>query len=432
MRTWAVVKSLFLAAFVLLLGGCKASAGGKINSGGDADAHASFEGDGQEDGAGPNSGPEPLGLDTEDPNGTGSLALLGARHDLFLESGAPTATCSCMRVFAGQPRAAQFSWQGPVPRIDASSQLVIAFTSHGQVCENEPPDSQGAAYHGYEKRGADVVVMVEAAAPGRPLVGGAILPRPDPGGRLLIRAVPAGLPYGKPTNGAGSECEVPSEPVGTAAPALAEPDLVAAGLEDDDGADQEPLESLENDPNHPVDGSDEISSRREGFYLGAILGPGYLRLSSDTEVASGVGFDFDLMIGGSPVRDLAIGVALGGLAVPEPTFEQEDGSEFDGTDINMNLVHFGLFADYYPIEDSNFHALLGFGYDAVTFSGSGANGLDERADGFGVALGLGYDFWVANRWSLGFLGRVKASFVEFPDSSATGVSPVLGFTATFH
>jgi hypothetical protein len=124
-------------------------------------------------------------------------ALLGARPDLKLAPGKQSTTCRCLAVAAGTPSDAAFSWEGEAPVIDPMTELVIAFSSAGTGCTDEPKDSLGASYWGYQTSGQDIVVVVECARSGRPVTTGAIIPRPAQDGRVYVRPADASVPYAK-------------------------------------------------------------------------------------------------------------------------------------------------------------------------------------------------------------------------------------------
>jgi hypothetical protein len=139
---------------------------------------------------------------------SGTPALLGARHDVVLVPGKQSVDCSCLAVALGVPTSAAFGWDSVVPSIDGASQQVIAFSSKGTACPDEPEDSLGASYWGYQVRGKDVVVLVEPARHGRPMTTGAIIPAPVAGGRTLVAPVDASVPYGKAPGDGGVRCVV--------------------------------------------------------------------------------------------------------------------------------------------------------------------------------------------------------------------------------
>ena len=146
-------------------------------------------------------GAESLALAEREQAPPAEPALLGARADLRLASGQRRPTCRCLAVHTGAPSSPGFDWQVTEPSIYPETQIVVAFTSEGTGCDREPEGSLGASYWGYEIENADVVVVVEAARFGRPVTTGAIIPRPAPDGRVLIRPVRADVPYGQPLSG---------------------------------------------------------------------------------------------------------------------------------------------------------------------------------------------------------------------------------------
>ncbi len=195
---------------VLLLSGCRAS----VNAQAEVNSQASGQGEANLDGPMTTEADSRSALvgDPELDRPAVEPALLGARQGLRLTRTTP-ATCSCLSVALGEPKDAAFTWDTAPPTIDPSSQLVIALSSEGQECPGAPADSLGASYFGYEQRGADVVVWVETAKLGRPITSGAIIPKPDAQGRVLIRSVNQQSPYGRSNEGSRGDCPVwPSGP----------------------------------------------------------------------------------------------------------------------------------------------------------------------------------------------------------------------------
>jgi hypothetical protein len=174
---------------------CKASV--------EAEAHTSA----QATTAGDTSGPDEPGDGTvaqaaaETPTESNpEVALAGARPDLSLTNPRAATACRCLAVAVGQPNDPVFSWQSGAPTTDPAMQAVIALSSEGSGCGEGP----GASYWGYRKDGADVVVLVESARTGRPVVQGAIVPRPQGNGRILVRPLTAKVPYGGSPDGSGA------------------------------------------------------------------------------------------------------------------------------------------------------------------------------------------------------------------------------------
>lgn len=128
--------------------------------------------------------------------------LLGARHDLRLAPSVTSATCQCLAVALGGPTTAGLTWSGPVPPVDAESQLVLGLGSEGIACSGNDKGAV-ASYKGYEVEGADVVVTVETAQSGRPVTHGAIIPKPSSGGRVYVRPADKNVPFGRALSGNG-------------------------------------------------------------------------------------------------------------------------------------------------------------------------------------------------------------------------------------
>jgi hypothetical protein len=165
-----------LVAVLGLMVACKASV--------EAEAHTSVEAKADSSGADDANDRAETSLPSEAPSTASSeVALAGARPDLTLSNPRAATACPCLAVAVGQPNDPLFSWQSGAPTTDPAGQAVVAFSSEGSGCGDGP----GASYWGYQREGADVVVLVENARPGRPVVQGAIIPRPQSNGRVFVR-----------------------------------------------------------------------------------------------------------------------------------------------------------------------------------------------------------------------------------------------------
>ncbi len=181
-----VLSGLVLVA--LFVSGCKVSASADVRTG--KKKVADFDEPLEDDSA--------VAASAEEVEPSEPLALLGARHDLGLAPAAATqAKCACLAAAVGGPTSPEFKWQGKPPRTDAS-QLVVALTSSGISCDADTKGSLGASYWGYRVKGDDVVVYVEHAAAGRPLIAGGIVPKPMGQGQVRIEPASKKVPYGRP------------------------------------------------------------------------------------------------------------------------------------------------------------------------------------------------------------------------------------------
>ena len=133
-------------------------------------------------------------------------ALLGARHDLNY-SGPKSPTCACLAVaLRDSANDSAFAWELEAPRLEPSSQWIIALSSNEVPCDATPSGTLGASYQGYTTEGNDVVVYVEALGEGRPMTNGAIIPRPKPNGSVFVEST-NGV-YGKPIDGKSKRCKL--------------------------------------------------------------------------------------------------------------------------------------------------------------------------------------------------------------------------------
>lgn len=149
-------------------------------------------------------------------------ALLGARHDLTY-NGPKQATCQCLAVaLSDKASNPAFQWEMAAPRLEPTTQWVIAFSSNGVPCDAPPQGTLGASYQGYSVEGSDVVVYVEALGEGRPMTNGAIIPRPLGTGSVFIE--PTGAIYGRPLDGRGKRCRLKAPD--TATPGAKPPEVI--------------------------------------------------------------------------------------------------------------------------------------------------------------------------------------------------------------
>jgi hypothetical protein len=96
------------------------------------------------------------------------------------------------------------------------------------------------------------------------------------------------------------------------------------------------------------------------------------------------------------------------------------------------LLGLGAFADYYldPVKGGvHFQGFVGWGgleeTDSDAVGGSDPTGLV-------VSVAGGYDFFIADEWSAGFMGRIAYAPLKQGDLSATTIAPALLGTLTWH
>lgn len=441
------VRWIESALLTVCMGGCTAAVHGQATpqaaTGGaeaalDAELEAELQVERQRPSANTTTAATKTGVHREPPQSvSGSsglrLALLGARHDLRLSNSADE-TCRCLAVHAGDASDPMFIWEANAPQVDPDAHLVVAFADDTQAC-----GGSGAAYRGYQTNAGDVVVLIEAAVPGRPALSGAIIPRPRGEGRLWIQPTPATLPYGQPLQGTAERCAVPFDgsisfdgPLRASAASSTASDF-AAGV----GEVAETAPADEGPEEIPLD--EGPHSQRDGFYLGVQPALEYpmvdLVVGTASASASGVGFGFDLLVGTSVAPGFTVGGAIGGAAAPQPelTLTLPTGEQFserlDGA--SLNVFRLGAVADYYPFSRLGFHVLAEVGYASVGISGTSDDA--ESLHGFSASGGVGWDFWVSYHLSLGLLARLQWALLRGDGSEGTALlSPALAATLTFH
>jgi hypothetical protein len=194
--------------------------------------------------------------------------------------------------------------------------------------------------------------------------------------------------------------------------------------------------------------------RHDGLYLRLAggLGTGFdslegagnldgasLSASSTTGSAGGFAGATEVAIGASPIPGWALGAGIYTTTISSPS---SDDLEFDvlpgGQRYEFTLTQlalFAIFSDVYPMPDTGFHVqggaglavlVMGLGTSestAATPEGAG-EGLPttqaHTALGPGMMLGVGYEWWIGNEWSLGALARFTYAWTSGDDGD--GVS----------
>jgi hypothetical protein len=193
----------------------------------------------------------------------------------------------------------------------------------------------------------------------------------------------------------------------------------------------------------------------DGLYLRLGAGLGYLSDSAHSDALPVFGGEIDgTLTGYGPAGELALGGALspgvflgGGLYLqwlPSPKAEDVGWrtAEFDVDFDSAMFWLLGPMVDYYFDATGGLHAQGCVGL-AIGSLGEGtgedlpvARLESQSGTGPGGMLGFGHEWWVAQNWSLGLLGRVSlARFATEEDGvewSHFVVSPALLFTASLN
>ena len=150
---------------------------------------------------------------------------------------------------------------------------------------------------------------------------------------------------------------------------------------------------------------------------------------------SGGGGIFELMLGGTPAEGLVIGGGLIGASFPEPDLEIE-GENFEAADgISVDLSVVTAFVNYYfdPRSGLHLHGALGFGVAGVSDEdGDSLTDEDATPTGGVLGLGLGWEGFVSDEWSLGVLGRYMYAPLSSDVEDVTFQVFTVSFIATLH
>jgi hypothetical protein len=111
------------------------------------------------------------------------------------------------------------------------------------------------------------------------------------------------------------------------------------------------------------------------------------------------------------------------------------GQEVQTHDTEIQIPEIVLFTQVYPDPRAGFFLQGYVGYGSPTIR-VGDETYDVNTDGIVAGGGVGYDFWVADQWSLGPFLSVNYAYLT---GDASGVkikeefiSPILGLGVTYH
>lgn len=140
----------------------------------------------------------------------GPPTSFGVRHDLWLaDSAERKASCACLTIAVGPATDMVMSWREGAPEIGADG-LAFAMSPTGVDCPNGPADAAARrpSISAVDSEEGDVVVEIEDLPEGRPLAWGAVIPKPEKGKGVYVRAKNAKTPYGRAFGLGVGRCKV--------------------------------------------------------------------------------------------------------------------------------------------------------------------------------------------------------------------------------
>ena len=150
----------------------------------------------------------------------------------------------------------------------------------------------------------------------------------------------------------------------------------------------------------------------------------------------------EVAIGYTPAAGIALGVGIYTATIPSLTADVTDPRTGSYKYRVSQLAVIGPVADWYFFPNAGFHAQVSPGVGtyvagAAEPSLAGPQAQAHTAVGFGFMLGLGYEWWIADEWSMGLLGRVTYGAMSGKDDrevswTHTAYAPAVLLSATYN
>lgn len=158
--------------------------------------------------------------------------------------------------------------------------------------------------------------------------------------------------------------------------------------------------------------------------------------------ASGIAGNTEIAVGFTPFGGVAIGGGIYTASIPAMEAKVDDPDTGNYKYRISQLALFAIMVDAYFMPEKGFHAQLGGGLSTFVAGVAQPEYAGQRAQahtaiGFGAMLGVGYDWWVSEQWSLGLLARGMYGSMSGTDSEGVtwthkALAPSLLITATYH
>lgn len=143
--------------------------------------------------------------------------------------------------------------------------------------------------------------------------------------------------------------------------------------------------------------------------------------AGDSSSIAGTSIFAELSIGATPFRNVVIAGTILGNNLPAAWLELASGSRLVlGSPLWFAFL--GPTVDLYPAPSGGFHVGGGAGW-AVATAGVQQDRLFDTVGGGGVGatLSTGYDAWISDDWSVGFIARAVVARIRGEETSAVAV-----------
>jgi hypothetical protein len=170
------------------------------------------------------------------------------------------------------------------------------------------------------------------------------------------------------------------------------------------------------------------------------------RLLLDAQPFEGSGGGFagvtELAMGFTPGPGIVVGVGAYTVTIPKPTLSMKDTTTGDYEYRVSQLSVIGPLVDWYFNPTGGFHAQASPGVATYVAGAAepkleGAQAQAHTSVGFGFMLGVGYEWWIGQQWSMGLLGRFVYGTTKGNDDrgvqwSHASYAPAVLISATYH
>ncbi len=175
--------------------------------------------------------------------------------------------------------------------------------------------------------------------------------------------------------------------------------------------------------------------RHDGFYMRLGVGAAALAGEVGAVELGGAGLATEFALGGTVAPGLVVGGGSYPVFVPTTSYEFATGEKQDGDGTTVALI--GPFVDYYINPAGGLHVQGSLGLNSSALKAPSE--LEQSGVGLGLMLGVGYEWWVGEQWSMGVLGRLTTTASHEVEGKVDGLLTVkndasfttFGLLATF-
>lgn len=228
----------------------------------------------------------------------------------------------------------------------------------------------------------------------------------------------AAVPEVPPAPPASPETPPPPAPAGTASSPGEKPAERTAPRLEIEGPAPAPADSGRE--SLPRTRRPSLPFTHDGFFFRFAAGPGLFRAASgtspDNRHFSGGTVHLEAAIGLTPAKGFVVGLAYLRSMVFSLTSRDDviDGDEPTLEDVAFTVSTGGVFVDIYPDPKSGLHV---GGFLGVGSLLTGREGIDVPSGATLSAMG-GYEWFVADQWSLGVIARATVGFYDVSETSS--------------